>query len=195
MRRMCAYGGRRIVFEDKQIAEQRYWEKRKKFTGIGTGIYSRDELLEFREFRLFSGKVGVILPVVFNDMEIEEARQKYHSEQRPEIIKTNSDGSINFAFNLVGQADPNRKPETIIFDFRRMMKLLHPTNICLNIDSKPDAPCPYAWMEFTSCAVNENLYNMLSLYLIGDELLMMMFNCPLEERTEWLLCLSQIREW
>ncbi len=183
------------MLKDEELAEKRYWERRKKFTGIDTGIYFEDELLEFSEVCIFE-KAGVMLPVAFQDMTLEEARKKYPSEQRPQIIKTNKSGSVNFAFNLLEQKLEEKQMEAVLQDFLRVMKRLHPTSICLNLESgrKNEWYMPYASMEFTSTAINENLYNMIVISPIGEELLMMLFNCPFEQRTEWLVCLAQIRE-
>lgn len=181
--------------KDEELAEKRYWERRKKYTGTDTGIYFEDELLEFVEVCIFK-KAGVLIPAAFQDMTPEEARKKYPSEQRPQIIKTNKSGSVNFAFNLLEQKLEEEQLEAVLQDFLRVMKRLHPTNICLNMESgrKNERYTPYASMEFTSTAINENLYNMIVISPIEEELLMMLFNCPFEQRTEWLISLTQIRE-
>ncbi len=183
------------MLKDEEIVEKRYWERRRKYTGIDTGIYSEDEFLEFSEARIFD-KAGVLLPAVFQDMSQEEAKKKYPSEQRPQIIKTSKSGAVNFAFNLLAQELGEEQLEAVLQDFLLVMKRIHPTNICLKIESgrKNDSCMPYASMEFTSTAINENLYNMVVISPIGEELLMMLFNCPFDKRTEWLTCLMQIRE-
>lgn len=182
------------MFKDEEIIEQRYWERRKVFTGIDTGIYSGEELLKFCEVLLFENSVGVVLPTTFLNMLPNEAEKKYPSGQRPQIIKTNEDGTVNFVFNLIEQKMEIHQLEEIIHDFVRVMKRLYPTNICLDIKKGVGINLPYASMEFTSMAVNENLYNMLIVSLIGEKLLMMLFNCPFRIRNEWSFCLSQIRE-
>lgn len=182
------------MYKDEEIAEERYWARRRKFTGIETGIYSGMEFLEFCETKLFQDKVGVVLPVSFTEMTIGEAKKKYPSEQRPQVIMTNQDGTINFAFNLLEQKLEAEMLEAAVRDFVRVMKRLYPTNICLKIETGQGIHLPYASMEFTSIAVNENLYNMVMLLPIGDELLMLLFNCPFDKRGEWTQCLTQIRE-
>lgn len=182
------------MYKDEEIAEERYWARRKKFVGIETGIYSGKDFIEFCEKRLFEDKVGVVLPISFEEMTIEEAKKKYPSEQRPQIIMTNLDATINFAFNLVKLNMETDKMEGAVQDFALVMKRLYPTNICLNIEAVQGIQLPYAFIEFTSMAVNANLYNMVMIMPIGDELLMLLFNCPFDQRGEWTHCLTQIRE-
>lgn len=182
------------MYKDEEIAEARLQAKRKKYTGIDTGIYSDGELLEFCEMKLFQNKVGIVLPVTFEDMTQEDAKKKYPSEQRPQIIKTNQNGTINFTFNLINQKMETGDLEAAVHDFVRVLKRLHPTSICLKIEKGQGVTLPYASLEFTSTAVNENLYNMLIVSSIGEELLMLLFNCPFDKRNEWTSCLMQIRE-
>lgn len=181
------------MHKDEELAQERYWARRKKFTSVETGIYAGEEWIEFKETRIFQ-TVGVILPVTFQDMDVAEARRKYPSEQRPKIIKTNLDGSVNFTFNLVNQKLEETQLEAVVTDFARVMKRLYPTNICLKLEEGCGAGLPYAAMEFTSVAINENLYNMLAAYKLKDQLLLFLFNCLYESRTEWENCLVQIRE-
>lgn len=182
------------MYKDEEIAEARYWERRKKYTGIETGIYSGEEFLEFSECYLFDKKVGIVLPITFKDMPPDEAMRKYHSEQRPQIIKTNTDKTVDFAFNMISEKMEPEQLGAAVNDFARVMKRLFPTNICLKIETGQGDYIPYASMEFTSAAINENMYNMLILSPVGDELLMTLFNCPYERSTEWSRCLLQIRD-
>ena len=41
------------MLKDEEIAEQKYQERRKRYSGIETGIYSGDEFIEFSETCLF----------------------------------------------------------------------------------------------------------------------------------------------
>lgn len=181
------------MYKDKEIAENRYRERRKKYTNVDTGIYDGDEFLEFTEVRIF-GKMGVVLPVLFQDLSPGEAKKKYPSEERPQIIKSSGDGSVNFSFNFLRQKMEEDELEAAISDFVRTMKRLYPTNICLGMEKKKGVHLPYAAVDFTSTAINENLYNMVAIYPIEESLFMMLFNCPFEKRTEWSGCLPQIKE-
>lgn len=181
------------MYQDEEIAKRRYWENRKKYTNVDTGIYTGDEYVEFAETRIY-GNIGVILPLSYQDMDLADAKKKYPSEQRPQIIKTNSEGTINFAFNLLPEQIEADQLKAAANDFVNVMKRLYPTNLCLDIKTGQGASLPYASIEFTSMAVNENLYNQIVLFAAEEGLLMMLFNCPFGSRTEWAGCLPQIIE-
>ncbi|MEY8352349.1 hypothetical protein AALB39_03235 [Lachnospiraceae bacterium 54-53] len=182
------------MFEDEKAMEARQLERMSRFTSIETGVYMEGELVRFEETMLFNNEIGMMLPAAFQDMEPEEARKKYFSEKRPQIIKTNKDGSINFSFSLVERKIGTEQLNAVIQDFYRVLKRFQPMSVCLEMDTELLDPVPCAWMEFISSALNENLYNVLTIYPIGEKLLMAMFNCPFQKHMDWAYCLSQIRK-
>ena len=182
------------MINDEKIMGAERIEKLNRFTSIETGIYVEGELVQFQEVLLFNNQVGIMLPVGFDDMEPEEARKKYFSEQRPSIIKTNREGTVDFSFNMIDQKIDAEDLEAVINDFHHVLKRFQPMSVCLEIGSEPQAPIPFAWLEFISSALDENLYNVLTIYLVGDKLLMLMFNCPFQRRMDWLNCLTHIRK-
>ncbi len=182
------------MIDDEKIMGSERIEKLNRFTSIETGIYVEGELVQFQEVLLFDDQIGVMLPVEFEDMEPGEARKKYFSEQRPRIIKTNKEGTVDFSFNMIDYKVASEDLEAVINDFHHVLKRFQPMSVCLEIGSDLQAPAPFAWMEFISSALDENLYNVLTIYLVGDKLLMLMFNCPFQRRMDWLNCLTQIRK-
>lgn len=182
------------MIEYENELEARCRQRMSSFSSLKTGIYVEGELVQFRETMLFNNEIGIMLPVVFQDMEPEEARKKYFSEQRPQIIKTNEDGTVNFSFNLLERKVGVRQIETVIQDFYHVLKRFQPMSVCLEIGSELYDPVPCAWMEFVSSALDENLYNLFTIYPIDDKLLMIMFNCPFAKSMDWACCLLQIRK-
>ncbi|WP_394522292.1 hypothetical protein [Lacrimispora sp. JR3] len=182
------------MLDEEKVAAARHLEWINRYTSIETGIYVDGELIHFHNTMLFNDELSVSLPVTFKDMEPEEARKKYFSEQRPCIIKTNEDGSVNFCFNMIEKSVPAEQLDAVIQDFYRVLKRFQPMSVCLETGSEPENETPSAWMEFISNALNENIYNVLTIYPVGEKLLMAMFNCPFEKRIDWLKCLSQIRK-
>lgn len=182
------------MLDDEKVVAARHLEWINRFTSIETGMYVDGELIQFHKTMLFNDELGVSLPVTFRDMKPEDAKRKYFSEQRPDVIKTNEDGSVNFCFNLIEKSVNTDQLEAVIEDMYRVLKRFQPMSVCLETGSESDNPTPSAWMEFISNALNENIYNVLTIYPFGEKTLMTMFNCPFEKRGDWLKCLSQIRK-
>ena len=180
--------------EEEKLMNDRHLERINRFTSIETGIYVEGELLQFREAKMFENEVGIFIPSTFKDMKPEDAKKKYFSEQRPEIIKTNEDGTVNFSFSMV---DREIKPEqlaNVIQEFYLVLKRFQPMSVCLEDGTESAHNVPFAWMEFISTALDDNLFNTLIIYPVGRKLLMVMFSCPFEKRLDWSRCLSEIRK-
>lgn len=182
------------MIEYENELEARCRQRMSRFSSIKTGIYVEGELVQFKETMLFNHEIGIMLPAGFQDMKPEEARKKYFSEQRPHIIKTNEDGSVNFSFNLLEKKIEARQLEDVIQDFYRVLKRFQPMSVCLEMGAELYDPVPCAWIEFVSSALDENLYNLLTIYPVDNKLLMVMFNCPFANSMDWTGCLIQIRK-
>lgn len=169
-------------------------QRMSRFSSLKTGIYVEGELIHFTETMLFDNQIGIMLPAGVRDMKIEEAKKKYFSEQRPQIIKTNEDGDVDFSFNLLERKIGVSHLESVIQDFYHVLKRFQLMSVCLEMGSELYDPVPCAWLEFVSGALDENLYNLFTIYPIGDKLLMTMFNCPFAQSTDWARCLLQIRK-
>lgn len=180
--------------EYEEELEARCRQRMSRFSSLETGIYVEGELVQFKETMLFNNEIGIMLPVGFRDMELNEARKKYFSEQRPQIIKTNEDGSVNFSFNLLKRKVGVGQLEAVIQDFHHVLKRFQPLSVCLEMGAELYDHVPCAWMEFVSSALDENIYNLFTIYPIGDKLLMVMFNCPFAKSMDWSFCLLQIRK-
>jgi hypothetical protein len=180
--------------EEEKLMNDRHLERINRFTSIETGIYVEGELLQFCESKMFDNKVGIFLPSAFKDMKTEDVKKKYFSEQRPEIIKTNVDGTVNFSFSMVEREIKPEQLGAVIQEFYLVLKRFQPMSVCLEDGMELDHIIPFAWMEFISTALDDNLFNMLIIYPVGRKLLMVMFNCPFEKRLDWSRCLSEIRK-
>lgn len=179
---------------EENVMVTRQLERINRYTSVETGIYVEGELIKFCEAKLFNGQLGISLPVSFRDMSPEDARKKYFSEQRPEVIKTNEDGSINFCFSMAERKVRPEHLESLIQDFYDVLKRFQPMSVCLDMGTEFYGSIPCARLEFISNALNENLYNMLTIYPLTDKLLLGMFNCPFNKYKEWTNCLSQVRK-
>lgn len=180
--------------EEEKLINDRHLERINRFTSIETGIYVEGELLQFHEAKMFDNEVGIFLPSTFKDMKREDAKKKYFSEQRPEIIKTNEDGTVNFSFSMVEREIKPEQLADVIKEFYLVLKRFQPMSVCLEDGTESTHNVPFAWMEFISTALDDNLFNTLIIYPVGRKLLMVMFSCPFEKRLDWCRCLSEIRK-
>lgn len=90
-----------MEFTDEVLIRAMNVHKAGQQGNIYSGIFIREELFEFEKQVLFEERMSIMLPKKFVDMPLDMAKRKYPMEQRPQIIKTNETGDINFTFNLL----------------------------------------------------------------------------------------------
>ena len=83
-------------FFDEKILELRDKARKEKFSNLETGMYIKNEKVEFERMFLFEDKMSILLPTILVDMPSNLVRLKYLSELRPQIIKTTLDTTVNF---------------------------------------------------------------------------------------------------
>ena len=113
-------------FMDEEIIQMR--NKNRKIS-LEEGVLIKGEFIEFEPVKLFDDKLEIMLPKTFVDMPSDLAKIKYPSESRPQIIKTDSTGGINFCFNLFEQSVKEDELKDIAKTFSKMIKKVNPANV------------------------------------------------------------------
>ena len=102
--------------------------RRKQPLDFSQPVIIDEEEYNFTRTILCDNKVSILLPEEFADMPLEIAKQKYPMEQRPQIIKTNTDQSVNFAFNLFPEPFTGEQAGEAVKSFKTLIKRMHPGN-------------------------------------------------------------------
>lgn len=95
-------------FFDEKILEYRRRARREKHSTLETGMYVQDELMQFERKKLFDDKISIMLPQSFVHLPPELAKAKYMSEQRPQIIMTSLDTTVNIGLSFMNVNIENR---------------------------------------------------------------------------------------
>jgi len=125
---------------------------------IYTGINMKGVLLKFREEVLFEERMRVMLPVNFSDMDEKIAKLKYLMEQRPHVIKTNEQASIDFTFNLLDVELISKQVSSLIDVFYNTIKSVHPSNIFYEKKTEVLEQFSVGWFDFKSHGVDAKIY-------------------------------------
>lgn len=180
------------MLEDEKIILQRNEAFRNQHQDLISGIYVGKQFYQFETIDLFEGQMRMLLPKEFIDMPAEMQRKKYPSEFRPQVIKTSNMGDINFTFSHLEQKTGYGQLNDIISDYITVIRRLQPENLFFDKGLLEGKNTSCAWTEFKSYAINGDLYNLLFLSVIGGYLMMGMFNCPLEQWSDWKKYREQI---
>lgn len=161
-------------------------EKREEKKDICSGsVKIGDRYYEFEETEFFEEKLKLYIPKDFEDMPLEGRKFKYPSENRPEIIKCNEDGSIAITLNIIDSPLDEEHVEMLRDMMKSINQRLNPANIffdegILEIDEKN-----IGYFDFKSSAIDDFLYNFVFLLELQEKTLMGTFSCSFSEYEEW----------
>lgn len=149
------------------------------------GFYVREQLIRFQKTEVLEGRLLAALPETFTDMPPEYARIKYPSEQRPAVIKSNEEGSVNFTFQLLPVAVPKGKVSQLRDQMKKAVKQLQPANVFFEADQLQTDTLELAWFAYKSHGIDEKIYNVMYFMPMGEQVLHGVFNCPMAEGDVW----------
>ena len=140
---------------------------------------------EFQETKFFEEKLGIYIPKDFEDMPIEARKFKYPSESRPEIIKSNEDGSIAITLNIIDSPLDEERVEELKDGMKMIIKKTNPANVfyedgVIEVKSKN-----IGFFEFKSSAIDDFLYNLMFFLEFEEKTLMGTFSCLYKDYKDW----------
>lgn len=175
-----------MEYYDEQVLQMRQREKEKGYTTLETGIYVDRKLIEFCATRLFDERIEIMLPKTFIDMPGAVIKVKYPSEYRPEIIKTSLDGTVNFTFNLFDiMIDGPDGLEEVAAHFQAVLTKVNPA---LKVNNYEAADCkeqPCRFFSYKSFGLDIQMYNLIGIMQVKDQVLQICFNCPYDDYRLW----------
>lgn len=170
-------------FLDEEILEYRKNIKKSKFSTLQTGMYINDEVVHFAAVKILEEKVEVMLPDAFVDMPANLAKLKYMSEQRPQVIKTSLDTTVNFTFSIYEIDLTERDIDAVIHQFKNLIQKVNPAYVFDEIIIKEEKSI--GWFGFKSYGIDEQIYNIMYVKPIDGKLLYGVFNCMYRDMEEW----------
>lgn len=179
-----------MEFLDYKIVEQKRKEKKKKYVNVITGMYAGEELINFGEETIFND-ICLYIPSRFRIMGA-EAKKKYPSDSRPQIIMTNENNDINLTFSLFEQTIQKEELERTIDDFHLMISAIQPYNLFYEKGTLCTNGINSRWMDFKSYAFTGEMYNLLTVFAINHQMLIAMFNCPFSMVQQWKTIMLEI---
>ncbi len=145
-------------------------------------LIDKDTQVELVNITLFDGKVKIDMPEDFKLMTEEVAKLKYPSEQRPQIIYTNKESTVNVAFSSSNQ-------EFIESDLSKLSEYYKDT-LLKGIDIEQNEirtinGNKILFISFISDAPDTKIYNLLGSTVLDGKLFILNFNSTIEELDKW----------
>ena len=169
-------------FKDEEIIKKREEIKKQKYITLKDGCYVKGKILKFTPREMFNTFL-IYMPDIMRKMPEEFARIKYPSEYRPDIIFTTLDLSVNIGFNVLGNGFQTKDIQKVA---ERMMAAIQRSNPSFQFyeieEIKKGAGCYFA---FRSHAIDVDIYTMILIFPIGNNLIQSNFNCLYQQSSDW----------
>lgn len=144
-----------------------------------------DKFYEFEEKKFFDEKFMIYIPKDFDDMSLKNRKLKYPSENRPEIIKSNEDGTTSITLNIIDSPLIEEKVSELKDGMKMIIKKTNPANVfyedgVLEVNKKN-----IGYFEFKSSVIDGFLYNLMFFLEFNEKTLMGTFSCKYDEYEDW----------
>lgn len=161
-------------------------EKREAKKDICSGpVKIGNRYYEFEEIEFFDKKLKIYIPKDFEDMPMEARQIKYPSGSRPEIIKSNEDGSIAITLNIIDSPLDEERVEELKDGMKMIIKKTNPANVFYE-DGIVEVKCKnIGFFEFKSSAIDDFLYNLMFFLEFQEKTLMGTFSCLYKDYKDW----------
>lgn len=141
--------------------------------------------IKLETMSLLDDRVELKVPSDFDIMDEETIRVKYPTEQRPTLVYTNKNTSINVALNLTENPASQELIETYQEVFLESFKTTYPdaewkNNAIIEVNGRA-----IGYLEFIISAQDSKIYNRIFFTDLNDKLLLCSFNCTIKYLKEW----------
>jgi hypothetical protein len=176
-----------MEYMDEKMLEIRNQKRQaeKDQEGLEGKVNIGGRLYEFEDAVFFDGKMAMKLPREFTDMPKDLAKLKYPAEQRPQIIKSNQDGSINITVSIYPQKLKQEEILECISGIKAVIERMNPANIFFDLKVEENEALTVGYFDFKSNAIDSDLYNIMFVTPIAGNAMLGTFNCRLSEREDW----------
>lgn len=165
------------------LAEAEKIESKKDLTDGQIKIGERYYIFEETEF--FDEKLKMYIPNNFQDMPEEARKVKYMSENRPEIIKSNEEGSTAITLNIIDSPLSEDKVEELIKGMKNIIQKTNPANLFYDIGVEEIDSKNIGFFDFKSSAIDDFIYNIMFFFEIEGKTAMGTFSCRYSESPDW----------
>lgn len=152
---------------------------------INNPIKIGDRYHFFEEKSFYSEKIKLVMPKDFNEMSEKDRKIKYTSENRPEIIMSNEDGSTAITLNIIESHLTNEGVLELINGMKSIIQRSNPSNIFYECKVEVINNRNIGYFDFKSIALDSNIYNIMFFFELNNKTVMGTFSCKYSEYVNW----------
>ncbi|MGG1654373.1 hypothetical protein [Paenibacillus sp. NRS-1780] len=146
-----------------------------------------DELIPLEWKPILDGQLAFSIPKSFSLMPLEQARFKYPSDHRPQIIYTSLDGEVNITFNLTESVLEVDELPVFVEQMADVLRSVQPIRNWIGTEMIVNTSgLSIGMIRFVAAGVDVNLYNEMLLFVHEGQVTMGTFNCMESDMKVWL---------
>lgn len=147
----------------------------------------------FREREVIKGKLWIWMPDEFGPLSKDLARLKYPNENRPDVIYTNKETTVNVTFSHKREKLKEGEEEEIRNYMKEIVKRVQTSSEMIEEGTvKTEEGCLLAWFDFVTPAIDTDIYNLMFFSSLGGRLLIGSCNCLDADREDWKVFFMQM---
>ncbi|WP_334073512.1 MULTISPECIES: hypothetical protein [Paenibacillus] len=140
---------------------------------------------EFTRQSFFDNKLFIYLPQEFGEMPLKYSSIKYPYEQRPEIIRSDEMGSVDFTFKRIDHELEDELVEELTNGMKAMIQRVNPTHIFYESGIEAIGGKTVGFFEFKSTVIEGYLFNIMYFLEFEGQVLMGTFCCDYKVYPDW----------
>jgi len=165
------------------------WREAQEFgrnTNIQKGyIWLGGDKLLFSEREIIKKKLWMWLPNDFELLEKELRELKYPNENRPDIIYTNDDTTINVSFSYPEKRLTDEQKNKICIATEQVMRLRYSDESILDTGAADIGENKMEYLIFVAPAMDALIYNHMYFLSLNERLLIGNCNCMMQDSEDW----------
>jgi hypothetical protein len=150
----------------------------------GYVIFNEEEIL-FKQKNILNKILSIMMPEIFAAMPKAIAEIKYPSINRPDLIYTNSETTINFSISHREDEASNDDIPEVKDMLEQMVMRMYPASSVIESKSLNVGEKNIGYFDFITPAIDMNIYNMTFILSLEERLALGSFNCPEEDMDDW----------
>ncbi len=147
-------------------------------------VFAGDYELIFKEREIIKGRLWMWMPKEFTILNKEMARIKYPNENRPDIIYTNPQTTVNISISYKKDKMMAGQESEVRDSILEVVQSMYPGAI-IDADAAESDESQAAWFDFVTPAIDAQIYNLMFFTSLRGKLLQGSCNCLSQDQNDW----------
>ena len=153
---------------------------------IAVTSWAQEKPSKLQKQVLFDGNIEIMLPSNFEALDTTVINYKYPTANKPKVVYSNVEMSINVAFAVKENASKSKINVSLSTDIMAStLKEALPGSKVLDQGVIRQSGGDFGYVELRTKALDTQIYNLMYFVITEEELIIVSFNCPMKLLKTW----------